>query len=135
MTAPTRITLVLGQTTARATSIVLSGRVSVQRHTNQQLVRATIGALVLGCPPLGNSRTCSYHAIGRYSLHMGPACAAYVRLHVSILTFAPVTDHVMPGDVTFTIGGYSCACAACGDDLIIYDVGNFSSHVQFTCVH
>ena len=101
----------------------------------QQLVRATIGALVLGCPPLGNSRTCSYHAIGRYSLHMGPACAAYVRLHVSILTFAPVTDHVMPGDVTFTIGGYSCACAACGDDLIIYDVGNFSSHVQFTCVH
>ena len=51
--------------TARATSVVLSVRVSVQRHTNQQLVRATIGALVLGCPPLGNSRTRSYHAIGR----------------------------------------------------------------------
>ena len=30
----------------------------------------------------------------------------------------------MPGDVTFTI---RCARAACGDDLIIYDVGNFSS--------
>ena len=54
------------------------------------------------------------------------------------LTFAPVNDHVMPGDVTFTVGGgtqYSCARAACGNDLIIYDVGNFSSHVQFTCVH
>ena len=65
---PYRITLVLGQTglaTARATSVVLSVRVSVQRHTNQELVRATIGALVLGCPPLGNSRTRSYHAIGR----------------------------------------------------------------------
>ena len=58
--------------TARATSVVLSVRVSVQRHTNQQLVKATIGTLVLGCPPLGNSRTRSYHAIGR---HMGPACA------------------------------------------------------------
>ena len=81
VTAPTRITLlVLGQTalglaTACATNVVLSVRVSVQRRTNQQLVRATIGALVLGCPPLGNSRTRSYHAIGRYSLHMRPACA------------------------------------------------------------
>ena len=41
----------------------------------------------------------------------------------------------MPGDATFTVRRYSCARAACGDDLIIYDVGNFSSHVQFTCVH
>ena len=49
--------------TARATSIVLSVRVSVQLHTNQQLVRATIGALVLGCPSLGNSCTRSYHAM------------------------------------------------------------------------
>ena len=31
----------------------------------------------------------------------------------------------MPGDVTFTVGGgtqYLCARAACGNDLIIYDV-------------
>ena len=45
----------------------------------------------------------------------------------------------MPGDVTFMVrraGGTRVrARAACGDDLIINDVGNFSSHVQFTCVH
>ena len=129
VTAPTRITLVLGQTglaTARATSVILSVRVSVQRHTNQELVRATIGALVLVCPPLGNSRTRSYHAIGRYSIHMGPACACDRHMCACMqvfLTFAPVNDHVIPGDVFFTVRRYSCARAACGDDLIIYDVG------------
>ena len=90
--------------------VVLSVRVSVQRHTNQQLVRATIGALVLGCPPLGNSRTRSYHAIGRYSLHMGPACGCDRHMCACMqvfLTFAPVNDHVMPGDVTFTV---VCVC-------------------------
>ena len=66
VTAPTLGQTALGLATACATSVVLSVRVSVQRHTNQQLVRATIGALVLGCPPLGNSCTRSYHAIGRY---------------------------------------------------------------------
>ena len=44
---------------------------------HQQLVRATIGALALGCPPLGNSRTRSYHAMSKGPLH------------------APVNDHVM----------------------------------------
>ena len=113
VTAPTRITLVLGQTglsSRTCDGVVLSVRVSVQRHTNQQLVRATIGALVLGCPPLGNSRTRSYHAIGRYSLHMGPACACDRHMCACMqvfLTFAPVNDHVMPGDVTFTV---VCVC-------------------------
>ena len=36
-----------------------------------------------------------------------------------------MNDHVMPGDVTFTVRRYSCARVACGDDLIIYDEGNF----------
>ena len=67
---------------------------------------------------------------------MGPACACDRHMCACMqvfLTFAPVNDHVMPGDVTFTvIGGRtynsnSCARAraACGDDLIILDVGNF----------
>ena len=64
---------------------------------------------------------------------MGPACTRD-RYYVQVfLTFAPVNDHVMPGDVTFTVRRY--ARAACGDDVISYDVGNFSSHVQFTYVH
>ena len=41
----------------------------------------------------------------------------------------------MPGDVTLTVRWYACARAACGDDVIIYDVGNFSSHVQFILVY
>ena len=77
---------------------------------HQQLVRATIGALALGCPPLGNSRTRSYHAVS-------PPHGACVRY----LTFAPVNDHVIPSDVTFTVG--RCLRAACGDD-VIPDVGN-----------
>ena len=117
VTAPTRITLVLGQTglSYRACDERRLVRVSVQRHTNQQLVRATIGALALGCPPLGNSRTRSYHAMsvdipstwGRPAPVIGICGLAF-------LTFAPMNDHVMPGDVTFTVRRYSCARAACG---------------------
>ena len=51
---------------------------------------ATVGALALGCPPLGNN------------------------------------DHVMPGDIPFIVR--RCARAACGDDVIIYDIGNQGSH-------
>ena len=54
-----------------------------------------------------------------------------VRIQV-FLTFAPVNDHVMPSDVTFIVR--RCAHAACGDDVIIYDVGNlvlmFNSYLR-----
>ena len=76
---------------------------------HQQLVRATIGALALGFPPLGNSRTRSYHAM---SVDLPPHVAGlhrenkpYARAHVSKLTFAPVNDHVMPKDVTPSSSG------------------------------
>ena len=56
--------------------------------------------------------------------------AICTRARMQVLTFAPVNNHVMPSDVTFVV--ILCAHAACGDDVIIYDVGNFSSHVQLT---
>ena len=56
--------------------------------------------------------------------------AICTRARMQVLTFAPVNDHVMPSDVTFVV--IRCAHAACGNDVIVYDVGNFSCHVQLT---
>ena len=106
VTAPTRITLVLGQTglsylACDERRLVSSCECSAP---HQQLVRATIGALALGCPPLGNSRTRSYHAMS-VDIPYRPAPVIGIILCARILTFAPVNDHVMPGDVTFTVSG------------------------------
>ena len=148
VTAPTRIAPVLGQTelSYRACNKRCLVGSCLCSAPYQQLVRATIDALALGCPPLDtcNSCTCNYHTMSYYihgaGLRLGSglgttryricahACTCTCKY---FLTSAPVNDHVIPGDVTFIVR--RCARAACGDDIVIYDIGNLV--LMHTCVH
>ena len=116
VTAPTRITLaVLVQTglTARATCSLVSLCLP-----HQQLVRATIGALVLGCPPLGNSQshvatTLTVHTGRPPHVRLGPYACAQVSI-IDLCTRKRVRD---ANYVTFLVRW--CARAA-WDDVYLF---------------